>query len=222
MSDPDLTLIERAAARGLVPQEALERARRECRGPAADWLLAQKLLTRDQLRDLLEDELPPLPRSAGSDPSWAILVIFFVIVGMTMVGFMLYSYGRKPPAVATPPRRPPPNPVLAAGAAMTAGDYPAAVAHLTDALAGSPRSADLFTSRAAAHHKMKNFGAALADAEEAVSIDPSGENGRVIRASILIDLGRAPEAVADLEKLPSSPNRDAVLKWAQMQAGGKK
>ena len=67
MSDAELVLVERAAARGLIPAEAVVRARRECRGPAAEWLLDEKLLTREQLSRLIEDELPLLPRAAAKD-----------------------------------------------------------------------------------------------------------------------------------------------------------
>ena len=213
MSDVDLLLIERAASRGLIPAEALERARRECRGPAAEWLLDEKLLTREQLGRLLEDEIPLLPRSASKDSSWAVIVFFFVIAGAVLFGFTFYSYSRPR---HLPPGTPPAFlPEVEGARAMAAGNYRLAATYYTQAIGRSPRDANLYGLRASCHQQMKNIGAALSDAEEAVALEPANVSVHVIRAGILIELGRAQDAVDALEKLPPSPERDSMLQSAK-------
>jgi tetratricopeptide (TPR) repeat protein len=211
MSDADLGLVERAAARGLIPADALDRARRECRGRAGEWLLDQKLLTQQQLSRLIEDEQPLLPRAAAKDSSWAV-IIFIAVIACAMLFAILFYTSMRPPHMTHTPRLPASaTPALDGARAMSAGNYSMAVVYFTQALSISPASADLYTSRAGAYHQLKNLGSALADAEVAVTLDPSNVQAHIVRAGILIDLGRAQDAVDDLEKLPPSPDRDSML-----------
>ena len=221
MSDVDLGLVERAAARGLIPAGALDRARRECRGPAAEWLLDQKLLTQQQLSLLIEDEIPFLPRGAAKDSSWAVLVFMAVIAVAVLFAILFYSYTARPPARYPAPVVLSAHPEIEAARAEAAGDYRMAVIYYSQALANSPRKASLYGARASNFQRVKNVAGALADIEVAVALDPTDTSFHVVRAGILIELGRAQEAVDDLEKLPPSPERDSILETAKAMAGKK-
>lgn len=190
MTSSDLSLVELAVRQGLIPSDALDRARRDCRGRADEWLLAEKLVTRDQLRDLLEDGLPPLPRAAGHDSSWAVLVCFFVIVGAAIAGLMFFRATRHLPAsVVIAPSRPPPSPSIL--------------------------KVERLLSEAEVLFNLSGFEPALAAVDEAIALDPHHEPAHLLRADILVSSGRAPEAVTDLEKLPSSTERDRSLERAR-------
>lgn len=233
MSDADLTLVERAAARGLIPAEALDRARRECRRPAAEWLLKEKLLTKEQLRDLMEDELPLLPRSGAKDSSWAVFVFFLVIAGAVALGGMaLWSIKKRERDQAFKitlsrhysggPIRASATPMADATAAFKAGDYPRAIAHCTEVLRTSPGDPTFLSVRASSHYNLGHHASALADAEEALRTDPAHEPSMMMRAVLLVHFDRDAEAVGVLEKLPPSPDRDGLLEAARKKAAEKK
>ncbi len=195
MSSTDLSLVELAVKQGLIPSEALDR---DCRGRADEWLLAEKLVTRDQLRDLLEDGLPPLPRAAGHDSSWAVLVFIFVIVGAAIAGLAFFRATQRPPlpvafAPSPPPPPPPPHPAI-----------------------------ERLLNEAEGHWNFSEFESALKAVEQALLLDPLHEPAQFLRASILVSAGRAPEAVVHLEKLPPSPERDRSLERARKVAAEKK
>ena len=196
MSDADLNLVERAAARGLIPSDALDRARRDCRGPASDWLLKEKLLTQTQLRDLLEDELPLLPRPAAQDPSWSVLLVFFAVIGITIVGLAMFAFVRRP-----------------------------ALQRASLAPRGAPRptlpAVERLVNRAEAALNFSDFSEMLKSADMALALDPLHEPARLLRAQALIGLDRAAEAVTELESLPSSLERDRTLEQARLKASEK-
>ena len=200
MTSPDLSLVELAVQQGLIPSEALDRARRDCRGRADEWLLAEKLVTRDQLRDLLEDGLPPLPRAAGHDSSWAVLVFLFVILGaaFSTLGFLWLARPAPRPAIGYPPSKPP------------------------TVLSPTLPAVERLLNEAEGHWNFSESEAALKAVEEALLLEPLHEPSHLLRASILVSVGRAPEAVVHLEKLPPSPERDRSLERARKSMAEKK
>ena len=199
MSSSDLSLVELAVKQGLIPSEALDRARRDCRGRADEWLLAEKLVTRDQLRDLIEDGLPPLPRAAGHDSSWAVLLFVFVILGAALSTLGLLWLARPaPPMISYPPSKPPP---------ISPPTLP---------------TVERLLNEAEGHWNFSEFESALKAVEQAILLDPLHEPAHLLRASILVSAGRAPEAVADLEKLPASSERDRSLERARKSMAEKK
>lgn len=227
MTSSDLSLVELAVKQGLIPSDALDRARRDCRGRADEWLLAERLVTRDQLRDLLEDGLPPLPRAAGHDSSWAVLVFVFVIVGAAIAGLAFFWGAQRPPPMPPPPFATAPylrsaDPLADATDAFHRGDLPLAIARSTEGLAVKPGDPALLTLRGKARHRLCEFPAALADAEEALRSDPAHEPAVLLRATCLHDTGRLPEAISELEKLPSSPDRDLLLQSLRTRAAEKR
>lgn len=225
MTDDELVLARRAAARGWIPPDAVDRARRDCRRPLTEWLLDEKLLTQDQLRDLLEAEQPALPRAATGDSAWA-AVILVSIIGVVFLGGIALSRisaeRRRAGEARAAAMRQQGRWILKAGEMMLAQqDYGSATVHFTNALRQDPQSGEAYVGRARAQLALGNATSALEDAEQALALEPKNPAAILVRAKALLALSRAREAAADLETIDPSPERDALLEEARKKAAEK-
>lgn len=85
-------------------------------------------------------------------------------------------------------------------AALSMGQYETAVQHYTAAIALDPNNHVLYSNRSAAHAKAENYAAALEDANQTVSLNPTWSKGYSRKGSALAYLGRLDEAIAAYEK----------------------
>ncbi len=76
-------------------------------------------------------------------------------------------------------------------------DFEDAVADATRAIEHGKRSIDYYT-RGSAYLCLRKYDAALADAEQAMKLDPGNTNCHLLGACVLVEFGRAEEAQAEL------------------------
>ncbi|SCU81838.1 LAMI_0B07888g1_1 [Lachancea mirantina] len=79
--------------------------------------------------------------------------------------------------------------------AMAAKDYTLAIAKYTEAIKVLPSNAVYYSNRAAAHSSMKNYDAAVKDAQSAISVDPAYSKGYSRLGFAQYALGNASEAL---------------------------
>lgn len=85
-------------------------------------------------------------------------------------------------------------------AALASENFDAAVKFYTEAIGLDPKNHVLYSNRSAAHAKAGNYAAALEDANQTVSINPSWSKGYSRKGSALAYLGKLNDAVAAYEK----------------------
>ncbi|KAJ3346728.1 Serine/threonine-protein phosphatase 5 [Kappamyces sp. JEL0680] len=115
---------------------------------------------------------------------------------------------------------------------FSAGDMDKAIEYYTQAISYNPRVAAYFSNRSigttgtraaddVANFKLELYGAALADASEAIKIDPKFVKGYYRRASANMALGRLKEAIKDFKAVttvaPSDPTAKAKLAACQKE-----
>ena len=100
------------------------------------------------------------------------------------------------------------------------GDYEEAVRAYTRCLASDPEATVAYSNRSMAHLQLKDFSAALIDAEAALKLDGSLVKARYRRATALEHLGREDEAIQDLQCiLQQQPrNKAAAEKLKELQS----
>jgi len=79
--------------------------------------------------------------------------------------------------------------------ALAAGDYPAAVEHLTAAIDHAPDFAEAYHQRATAYYQLGQVGPALADLQATLRLNPAHFSALQGLAVILQDMGRKAEAL---------------------------
>lgn len=98
--------------------------------------------------------------------------------------------------------------------ALRQGDNERAIGHFTRSLEGEPGNAYALYHRATAHGGIRQFSAALADAEAAIAADPFYLPAYLIRVAALAELGRPNEALAGVDAmlaaLPGDPQAQAA------------
>ncbi|KAI9338912.1 hypothetical protein DFJ73DRAFT_798110 [Zopfochytrium polystomum] len=112
--------------------------------------------------------------------------------------------GLRPTPPSTPPAPPqtteisPTSDELKAlgNAAFAAGDFRGAIAHFSDAVAIDPNNAVLFSNRSAAHASLRDYQAALDDADRAVALKKEWAKGHSRRGAALQGLARYKDAAA--------------------------
>src|SRR3954470_22412600 len=73
------------------------------------------------------------------------------------------------------------DPTVRGDTALDAGDYAAAVAAYTEAIARDPKNARIYMARAGAYDQLGDMDKALADANEAIKLDPKNAEAWVAR-----------------------------------------
>ncbi|KAJ1540283.1 hypothetical protein HK405_011452 [Cladochytrium tenue] len=79
--------------------------------------------------------------------------------------------------------------------AFSAGDFPTAIRHFTDAIALDPKNHVLYSNRSAAYASQRDYIKALEDAEKTVELNPTWAKAYSRRGAALYGLARYPEAV---------------------------
>ncbi|XP_026732808.1 stress-induced-phosphoprotein 1 [Trichoplusia ni] len=84
--------------------------------------------------------------------------------------------------------------------ALAWGKFDEAVKYYTKAIALDPQNHVLYSNRSAAYAKDENYTAALADADQTITLNPTWSKGYSRKGSALAYLGRHEEAIAAYEK----------------------
>nr|QXF30843.1 Hsp70/90 organizing protein-1 [Mythimna separata] len=85
-------------------------------------------------------------------------------------------------------------------AALSSGNFEAAVKYYTEAIALDPKNHVLYSNRSAAYAKDENYAAALEDANQTIALNPTWSKGYSRKGSALAYLGRHEEAIQAYEK----------------------
>lgn len=85
-------------------------------------------------------------------------------------------------------------------AALSLGNFEAAIKYYTEAIALDPKNHVLYSNRSAAFAKDENFTAALEDANQTIVLNPTWSKGYSRKGSALAYLGRHDEAIQAYEK----------------------
>nr|AAB49720.1 transformation-sensitive protein homolog [Acanthamoeba castellanii] len=106
-------------------------------------------------------------------------------------------------------------------AAMSAGDFKAAVEHYTNAIQHDPQNHVLYSNRSAAYASLKDYDQALADGEKTVELKPDWSKGYSRKGAALCYLGRYADAkaayAAGLEVEPTNEQLKQALQEAEEQ-----
>lgn len=97
----------------------------------------------------------------------------------------------------------------AANAAFGQRAFSEAVDLYSQAIAYTPTSAPLHANRALAYNRLELYGAALNDADAAISLDPTYIKGYYRRAVAVMALGRLKDAVKDFRAVVKVAPQDA-------------
>ncbi len=223
MKPEGIALVRRAAGRGLVPAEAVGRAEEAADVDPLEWLLDQKLLTRDQLRILLESDAASLPRSAARDSSWTswllLTIVLIVLVGAG-VGYTLMRAVHQAQVASTQAQAQWASrvTVMQATATLRTGDPRGAIQALSREVASNPANGQAWTLLAEAHLATGDPESAASALQTAFTLDLGTREMFLLRARILLAQGKAVEAVAELQALAPGADRDPLLDEAKKKA----
>uniref|UniRef100_A0A7N0TBP3 STI1 domain-containing protein n=1 Tax=Kalanchoe fedtschenkoi TaxID=63787 RepID=A0A7N0TBP3_KALFE len=96
-------------------------------------------------------------------------------------------------------------------AAFSAGDYPAAIKHFTDAISLAPENHVLYSNRSAAYASLNQYSEALADAKKTVELKPDWAKGYSRLGAAYQGLNQFHEAVSSYRKgLEVDPSNEAL------------
>lgn len=91
-----------------------------------------------------------------------------------------------------------------------AGDFRPAIAHFDEAIRHFPWRSQAYANRGQAYVKLGEHEFAVLDYDDAVRLDPKEQTYRYLRAVSLAEIGRAEQAVHDLEKVLKLRDRGVV------------
>ena len=79
-------------------------------------------------------------------------------------------------------------------------DYQGAIILLNEAISMYPKVALFYTARGASNFNTRHFRAAVADATEAIRLDPNDKQNYYIRGNALVGMGQTARGQQDLQK----------------------